>query len=135
MKYMLDTNICIFVIKNKPEPVLQKFMEHNPNDICISSITYAELLHGVEKSAAKEKNRIALTIFLSEIQIVSFDVLAAQSYGIIKANLQKKGLPIGPMDTLIAAHAQSLGLTLVTNNTREFSRVENLSLEDWVNYI
>lgn len=133
MKYMLDTNICIFVIKNKPEPVLQKFMEHNPNDICISSITYAELLHGVEKSAAKEKNRIALTMFLSEIQIVSFDVLAAQSYGIIKANLQKKGLPIGPMDTLIAAHAQSLGLTLVTNNTREFSRVENLSLEDWVN--
>lgn len=131
MKYMLDTNICIFVIKNKPEPVLQKFMEHNPNDICISSITYAELLHGVEKSAAKEKNRIALTMFLSEIQIVSFDVLAAQSYGIIKANLQKKGLPIGPMDTLIAAHAQSLGLTLVTNNTREFSRVENLSLEDW----
>lgn len=72
-------------------------------------------------------------MFLSEIQIVSFDVLAAQSYGIIKANLQKKGLPIGPMDTLIAAHAQSLGLTLVTNNTREFSRVENLSLEDWVN--
>lgn len=132
MKYMLDTNICIFVIKNKTESVLQKFMEHNPNDICISSITYAELLHGVEKSMAKEKNRIALTMFLSEIQIVSFDVLAAQSYGIIKANLQKKGQPIGPMDTLIAAHAQSIGLTLVTNNTREFSRVENLVLEDWV---
>ena len=132
MKYMLDTNICIFVIKNKTESVLQKFMEHNPNDICISSITYAELLHGVEKSMAKEKNRIALTMFLSEIQIVSFDVLAAQSYGIIKANLQKKGQPIGPMDILIAAHAQSIGLTLVTNNTREFSRVENLVLEDWV---
>lgn len=132
MKYMLDTNICIFVIKNKPESVLQKFMQHKPNDICISSITYAELLHGVEKSKAKEKNRIALTMFLSEIQIVSFDVLAAQSYGMIKADLQRKGLPIGPMDTLIAAHAQSLGLTLVTNNTREFSRVENLALEDWV---
>lgn len=132
MKYMLDTNICIFVIKNKPESVLQKFMQHKPNDICISSITYAELLHGVEKSKAKEKNRIALTMFLSEIQIVSFDVLAAQSYGMIKADLQKKGLPIGPMDTLIAAHAQSLGLTLVTNNIREFSRVENLALEDWV---
>lgn len=132
MIYMLDTNICIFVIKNKPESVLQTFLKHKPNDICISSITYAELLHGVEKSNAKEKNRIALTMFLSEIQIVSFDIFAAHSYGVIKASLQKKGLPIGPMDTLIAAHAQSLGLTLVTNNTKEFSRVENLALEDWV---
>lgn len=87
MKYMLDTNICIFVIKNKPESVIQKFMEHKSNDICVSSITYAELLHGVEKSKAKEKNRIALTMFLSEMQIVAFDVSAAQSYGIIKADL------------------------------------------------
>lgn len=132
MKYMLDTNICIFVIKNQPENVVRKFTEHEPGDICISSITYAELSHGVERSQAKEKNRIALMTFLSEIPIASFDDLAAQEYGVIKADLQRKGRLIGPLDTLIAAHARSLNLTLVTNNTREFSRVEGLRLEDWV---
>ncbi len=132
MKYMLDTNICIFLIKNKPESVIQKFMKNKPEDICISSITYAELMHGVEKSKAKEKNRIALTMFLSEIQILSFDSLAAQSYGVIKADLQNRGVPIGPMDTLIAAHAKALELILVTNNLREFSRVDGLAVEDWV---
>lgn len=132
MKYMLDTNICIFLIKNKPESVIQKFMKNKPEDICISSITYAELMHGVEKSKAKEKNRIALTMFLSEIQILSFDSLAAQSYGVIKADLQNRGVPIGPMDTLIAAHAKALELILVTNNLREFSRVDGLVVEDWV---
>lgn len=106
-------------------------MELNPGDICISSITYAELVHGVEKSQAKEKNRIALMLLLSEIQILPFDDVSAQTYGIIKADLQKRGTPIGPLDTLIAAHAKSLGLILVTNNTREFSRVDELQLEDW----
>lgn len=132
MRYMLDTNICIFIIKNKPESVIKKFMEHEPVDICISSITYAELLHGVEKSVAREKNRMALTLLLSEIQIIPFDDSAAQVYGVVKADLQKKGTPIGPLDTLIAAHAKSLNYTLVTNNTREFVRVEGLRLEDWV---
>lgn len=133
MRYMLDTNICIFIIKNRPETVIKKFMEHEQEDICISSITYAELVHGVEKSQAKEKNRMALMLFLSEIQIVSFDDMAAQVYGVIKTDLQKKGTPIGPLDTLIAAHAKSLGYTLVTNNIREFVRIEGLKLEDWVN--
>lgn len=132
MKYMLDTNICIYIIKHRPEEVIQKFMEHDPDDICISAITYAELVHGVEKSQAKEKNRVALMVLLSEIQIVPFDDLAAQIYGEIKADLQKKGTPIGLMDTLIAAHAKALNLTLVTNNTKEFARVEGLELEDWV---
>ena len=132
MKYMLDTNICIYIIKHRQEEVIQKFMEHDPDDICISAITYAELVHGVEKSQAKEKNRVALMVLLSEIQIVPFDDLAAQSYGEIKADLQKKGTPIGLMDTLIAAHAKALNLTLVTNNTKEFARVEGLELEDWV---
>ena len=131
MKYMLDTNICIFVIKHKPETVIQRFMEHDPSEICISSITYAELVHGVEKSQAKEKNRIALTLLLSKIQIIPFDSLAAQVYGVVKADLQRQGTPIGPLDTLIASHAKSLDLTLVTNNTREFIRVEGLKLEDW----
>lgn len=132
MKYMLDTNICIFLIKHKPDAVIRKFMMHDPDDICISVITYAELLHGVEKSQAKEKNRIALTLFLSEIKILPFDDLAAQVYGTVKADLQRKGTPIGPLDTLIAAHARSLDLILVTNNTGEFERVEALKLEDWV---
>ncbi|MBR4026342.1 MAG: type II toxin-antitoxin system VapC family toxin [Lachnospiraceae bacterium] len=132
MRYMLDTNICIFLIKHKPESVIKKFMQYEPNEICISSITYAELVHGVEKSQAKEKNRLALTLFLSEIEIIAFDDLAAQIYGEIKADLQRKGTPIGPLDTLIAAHAKSLNYILVTNNTREFARVEGLRLEDWV---
>lgn len=131
MKYMLDTNICIFVIKHKPEAVIKRFMEHDPSDICISSITYAELVHGVEKSQAKEKNRIALTLLLANIQIVPFDSLAAQVYGVVKADLQKQGTPIGPLDTLIASHAKALDLTLVTNNTREYIRVEGLKVEDW----
>ena len=132
MKYMLDTNICIYIIKHQPENVIQKFMEHDPDDICISAITYAELAHGVENSQAKEKNRIALMVFLSEIQIVPFDDSAAQVYGLIKADLQKKGTPIGPLDALIAAHSKSINLTLVTNNTKEFARVDGLELEDWV---
>ena len=132
MKYMLDTNICILIIKHRPENVIRKFMEHDPGDICISAITYAELAHGVEKSQAREKNRIALTVLLSEIQIVPFDDLAAQVYGVVRAELQKKGTPIGPLDTLIAAHAKVLNLTLVTNNTKEFARVDGLALEDWV---
>lgn len=132
MKYMLDTNICIFLIKNKPETVIRKFMEYDAGDICISAITYAELVHGVEKSAAREKNRIALTVFLSEIQIIPFDDAAAQAYGAVKAELQRRGTPIGPLDTLIAAHAKALKVVLVTNNTREFSRVDGLVVEDWV---
>ena len=132
MKYMLDTNICIFIIKQKPENVLKRFLQLEVGDICISSITYAELVHGVEKSQAREKNRLALTIFLSEIQIMPFDDLAAQVYGKVKTDLQKKGTMIGPFDTLIAAHAKSLDLVLITNNTRELARVEGLELEDWV---
>ncbi len=132
MKYMLDTNICIFIIKQKPEHVIQRFMEHCPGEICISSITYAELVHGVEKSQAKEKNRRALLTFLSEIPILPFDDPAAQVYGRVKAELQRKGMPIGPLDTLIAAHAKAKHLILVSNNTREFARVDGLMTEDWV---
>ena len=132
MKYMLDTNICIYIIKHQPENVIRKFMEQEPDDICISAITYAELAHGVEKSQAREKNRMALMVLLSEIPIVPFDDLAAQVYGVVRAELHKKGTPIGPLDTLIAAHAKALNLTLVTNNTKEFARVDGLTLEDWV---
>ena len=131
MKYMLDTNICIYAIKHKPPEVIKNFLSHDPDDLCISSITYAELMHGVEKSMAIEKNRVAITMFLSPISILDFDVYAAEEYGRIRADLVRKGTPIGPMDMLIAAHAKSEDLILVTNNTREFERVNDLTVEDW----
>ncbi len=131
MKYMLDTNICIYTIKHKPEIVVKNFLKHDPDEMCISAITYAELMHGVEKSQAKEKNRLAITMFLSSISILEFHNYAAEEYGKIRAELERKGTPIGPMDMLIAGHARSEGLILVTNNTREFFRVEDLEVEDW----
>ncbi|MCF0261188.1 MAG: type II toxin-antitoxin system VapC family toxin [Erysipelotrichaceae bacterium] len=131
MRYMLDTNICIYAIKHKPERVLTRLQEHDPEEICISSVTYAELVHGVEKSKAVEKNRIALALLLANIEIMKFDSLAAESYGKIRAELEKSGTPIGPLDTMIAGHAQSLGFTVVTNNTKEFKRVSGLKIENW----
>lgn len=131
MKYMLDTNICIYTIKHKPPEVIKAFLCHEPDDMCISSITYGELMHGVEKSQAVERNRAAITLFLSAISILSFDSDAAEEYGAVRADLERKGTPIGPMDMLIAGHARSRGLILVTNNTREFFRVNELEVEDW----
>ena len=131
MTYMLDTNICIYSIKHKPEQVFRRLTGIDPSDVCISSITYAELVYGVEKSVAKDKNRIALMLLLSNIEIVKFDDRAASEYGDIRADLEKKGTPIGQLDMLIAGHARSLGLTLVTNNEKEFSRVEGLNVDNW----
>ena len=132
MRYMLDTNICIYVIKHKPESVFRKLKKIKPEDVCISSITYAELAYGVEKSAQPERNRLALSMMLSSIEIVAFDDTAAADYGEIRASLEKGGTPIGSLDMLIAAHARSAGCTLVTNNTKEFCRVEGLEVVNWV---
>ena len=131
MRYMLDTNICIYVIKHKPEKVLKKLQTIHPEDVCISSVTYAELVHGVEKSAAVEKNRLALSMLLANMEILDFDAQAADCYGKIRADLEKKGRPIGPLDMMIAGHAQSLGYTVVTNNVKEFSGVSSLRIENW----
>ena len=131
MRYMLDTNICIYSIKHKPEQVFLRLQEHEPADICISSVTYAELVHGVEKSQAIEKNRLALALLLSNIEILNFDVNVAESYGKIRADLEKQGTPIGPLDMMIAGHAKSLNYTVVTNNTKEFNRVPGLKIENW----
>ena len=131
MRYMLDTNICIYAIKHKPEQVLRKLRIHDPSEVCISSVTYAELIHGVEKSAAVEKNRLALSMLMATIEILDFDVSAADCYGKIRAALEKKGTPIGPLDMMIAGHAVSLGYVIVTNNVREFTRVDNLRIENW----
>ena len=131
MRYMLDTNICIYVIKHKPEKVFQKLQEVDPEDVCVSSVTYAELVHGVEKSAAVEKNRLALSILFANIEILDFDVDAANCYGKIRAGLEKKGTPIGALDMMIAGHAMSKGYIAVTNNVKEFSRVRDLKIENW----
>lgn len=130
MLYMLDTNICIFGIKGHAK-VLQNITSHPAKEICISSITYSELCHGVENSQAVLKNKLLLHSFLAAIKILPFDAEAAEAYGKIRTYLQKQGTPIGPLDTLIAAHGQAAGAVIVTNNTREFSRVPGLNLEDW----
>jgi len=131
MKYMLDTNICIYIIKAKPKKVLDKFHPLDIGDVCISSITLAELQYGVEKSKHKERNKLALAAFLSSIEILPFSEHAAAEYSKIRADLEKQGNIIGAYDLMIGAHALSENITLVTNNTREFKRIENLSLENW----
>jgi tRNA(fMet)-specific endonuclease VapC len=129
---MLDTNICIYTIKQKPVEVLNRFREEIPKGLCISAITLAELKHGVEKSAKPKQNEMALAQLLVALTVIPFDDLAAVEYGKICADLERKGRKIGTMDMLIAASALSEGMTLVTNNTREFERVSGLSLENWV---
>ena len=132
MRFMLDTNIIAYAKNHRPESVLRRFMQYRPEDMCISSITMAELEFGVYNSSKPEQNRLALMIFLSGIEVVPFDADAALAYGSIRADLTKKGNLIGANDMLIAAHAKALDLTLVTNNTREFNRVEGLKIENWV---
>ena len=131
-EYLLDTNICIYIIKKKPVRVFEKFKTLSPGSVAISSITFAEMEYGIHKSSKPEKNREALYQFLLPLDIIDFNAKAASEYGNIRAVLEKKGKPIGAMDLLIAAHARSLGITLVTNNVKEFKRVENLEIVDWV---
>ena len=131
MKIMLDTNICIYIIKRRPATVLERFHDFRMGDIGISSITLSELRYGVAKSLQRDKNAEALNILLGSLQVVPFGEDAALAYGDIRATLERAGTPIGSMDMLIAAHAVSLGATLVTNNTREFSRISSLVLADW----
>ena len=132
MKYMLNTNICIYAIKKKPESVLKRLRSELDSGICISSVTLAELRFGVEKSLYPERNTVALSQFLVPLNVLPFDDTAAVEYGRICAFLQRKGTPIGTMDMLIAAHAKTVGIPLVTNNTKEFERVPDLLLENWV---
>ena len=132
MKLMLDTNICIYIIKQQPESVLKRFLDYQIGDISISAITLSELRYDVAKSEHREKNSEALEEFMIPLEILPFDEEAAQAYGDIRTSLEKVGTPLGAMDMLIAAHAVSRGLELVTNNTREFSRVSGLTVVDWV---
>jgi tRNA(fMet)-specific endonuclease VapC len=132
MKYMLDTNICIALIRHKSPALLQKLITHQPGEVGISSITLSELTYGVEKSALREQNLTALQQFLLPLELVEFDDRAAFVYGKVRAELERSGQPIGSMDMLIAAHALSVAAILVTNNGREFQHVEGLIIEDWL---
>lgn len=132
MKYMLDTNICIYIIKKNPIQVLKKFAAVNKDDMCISTITLAELEFGACKSNNLTKNKLTLMIFLAGIKVLPFDESAAKEYGDIRATLERRGTPIGANDLLIVAHAKSLQLTLVTNNVKEFERVNGLQIENWI---
>lgn len=131
LKYLLDTNIVIYVLKRRPIKVLEVFNK-NASRMAISSITLSELMYGVEKSSQINKNLEAVEEFISHLDVLSYDAKASQHYGQIKAKLEKKGQVIGENDIHIAAHAISQGLTLVTNNLKEFKRVPNLALENWV---
>ena len=131
MKYMLDTNVCIDLIRSRPRAVIDRIKEHISDGLCISSITLAELEHGVEKSMHKEHNRVALLKMLTIFKILPFDDGAAEAYGHIRAALESWSEQIGPMDMLIAAHAKAEELVLVTNNIREFARVDGLAVENW----
>lgn len=130
MKYLLDTNMCIYAQKKNPS-VLETMRENFQDGLAISSITLAELEYGVQASSNPEKNTIALLKFLSIVDILPFESGAAEEYGKICADLRRKGTPIGTMDMLIAAHAKAENLIVVTHNTREFNRVADLKLEDW----
>ncbi len=132
MSFLLDTNTCIYLIKRKPESVIERLSQIPFNQLYISGITVAELEYGVRKSSLPERNQLALNEFLAPFTLLAFDRNATIEYGIIRNELEKDGTPIGPLDTLIAAHAKSLNLTLVTNNEREFSRVNGLSVVNWV---
>ena len=131
MKLMLDTNVCIYLINEHPASVIERFSEHPVGDIGISVITLAELEYGVSKSSRPAKNREALEQFISPLEVASFDRQATAAYGRLRAALEKKGSPIGSLDLLIAAHALSLDVRLITHNVRELGKVPGLRIEDW----
>jgi tRNA(fMet)-specific endonuclease VapC len=130
LRYLLDTNLCIDVIKRRPKELLDTFNRH-ASQMAISAITFSELLHGVEKSAAPARNLAAVEDFCSRLDLLAYGPKASLHYGQIRSSLERSGTPIGVNDLHIAAHARSEGLTLVSNNLREFERVPGLLLENW----
>lgn len=131
MRFMLDTNTCIELIRERDERVLRRMKRRSPDEICVSSVTLSELEYGVAKSANPEKNRLALAEFMTPLAVAPYDDAVAPVYGQVRADLEKAGMPIGPLDMMIAAHALSLGLTVVTGNEREFRRVSGLKVQNW----
>lgn len=132
MHYLLDTNICIYLIKKRPPEVLEQFRQHTPEDVAISTITLFELFYGAQKSQHIQRTQEALAAFILPLTLLDVDGLAAAEAAVIRARLEKIGTPIGPYDLLIAGLAKSRNMTLVTNNTKEFERIDGLHLENWV---
>ncbi|CAN7648862.1 tRNA(fMet)-specific endonuclease VapC [Ensifer adhaerens] len=130
LKYMLDTNICIYTVKNRPQQVREAFNRHH-GQLCISSVSLMELIYGAERSAMPERNLSVIEGFAARLEVLNYDQAAASHTGQLRAELARSGTPIGPYDQLIAGHARSQGLILVTNNPREFDRVPGLRVEDW----
>ena len=133
MKYLIDTNICIYIMNKRPVGVIKKFKQFALGEIGISTITVSELQYGVSKSTYREKNEVRLEEFLAPLEILTYDQTAARIYGDIRFQLEKSGQLIGPLDLLIAAHAISQNLVLITNNDREFKRIKKLKIENWTN--
>jgi len=132
MKYLIDTNICIYILNNRVEGSAQWIKNAGLENVCVSSITVAELEFGLAKSEKYDETQSAIYKFLSGFNIIDFDLNAAQSYGRLRAELQRQGKPIGAMDMLLAATALAKGMTLVTNNEKEFARLNNLKVQNWV---
>jgi len=130
-RYMLDTDTCSYIMRRSPESVIKKLAKVPVSDVCISVITKSELLYGVEISPKRRQDEAALAAFLRYVEVLDFPDIASSHYAKIRADLKTRGTMIGANDLLIAAHARSLGLTLVTNNTREFRRVRNLDIDNW----
>jgi tRNA(fMet)-specific endonuclease VapC len=132
MKYLLDTNICIYIANRRPERVRARFARCRPGDIGMSVVTYMELTYGAWKSNQRENSLIGVHELANLVPVLDLGPAAAEYYALIRSSLEQAGTPIGAFDLLIAAHALSLGLILVTNNVREFKRIKNLRIENWV---
>ncbi len=132
IRYILDTNICIALIRRRDQAVRGRLVNCAPGTVALSAVTLAELEFGIQKSMQTDRNRIALAAFTAQLKVLPFGANAAAHYGDIRALLQRAGTPIGPLDTMIAAHARSIGATVVTDNEREFRRVEGLEVENWL---
>ena len=132
MQYMLDTDMCNYIIKEHPIKVLEHFQKLDMNTICISIVTYAELMYGVERSSSKRINHAVVKDFTKHLDVVKWDLEAADCYAVIRTELEAKGSPIGAMDMMIAAHSQSINAVLVTNNQKHFSKVKGIKIENWV---
>jgi len=131
MGFMLDTSACVDLIRNQDARILRRMKRRRPDELCVSSVTLSELEYGAAKSANPEKNRLALAEFMTPLDVLPYDDTVAPVYGRVRAALEKGGTPIGPLDTMIAAHALSLDLTVVTDNEREFRRVSGLKVQNW----
>ena len=131
LRYLLDTNICIYIAKQRPPVVAQRFAEHSVGEVGMSLVTFGELRFGAEKSARRSEALVTLTHFAELIPVVELDAAVGETYGVLRAHLERKGTPIGNNDLWIAAHARRLGVILVSNNLREFERVPELKLENW----